>query len=306
MQRGLRSLETQTSTDFEVIFVDDCSTDNTYTFLQDYCSLSKLNTQLLHTEKNSGPGKAREAGVRAARGEYIAFMDSDDWYETDFVEAISEVLRDSFYDMAFFDFYRIYQSGKRKYIPCTLPLSKTSSLHCYAAMAFESLWGLVIRAGLIKKVRMPALYNSEDAALVPLLISLSSEVTCVPRPFYNYLHREQSLSTSRNKRICQGFIEAFDFLLKNMPLEFTAERNFRGIQLVLYGAVFKALDAEANKKEVKGIIAAFEGKVPHWKSNEYISQLPLRKRLFLRLLRMRCFHLLRLYVALQRAFLLLK
>lgn len=300
LQRGLESLEAQTFTNFEVIFVDDCSTDGTYSFLQDYCRHGKIDARVMSMEKNSGPGRAREVGVSAARGAYVAFMDSDDWFEIGFLETVAEVLNNIHYDIIFFDFYRNYKSGKRKHIRCTHPLSKKSSLHEYVAMAFESLWALVIKAELIKKVRMPALYNSEDAAVVPLLVSLSDEVNYIPAPLYNYLHRERSLSTSKNKCVCKGFIEAFDFLHQNMAARFALEKDFRGIHLVLYGAVFKALDAGVDKDVVKNIIVSFERKVPMWENNKYLSFLPLRKRLFLSLVKMRCFHLLRFYVVLQR------
>ena len=66
MQRCLASLEKQIFADFEVIFIDDCSTDNTYDFLRTFCEQTKLNTHLIRMEKNGGPGKAREAGVFAA------------------------------------------------------------------------------------------------------------------------------------------------------------------------------------------------------------------------------------------------
>lgn len=101
MQRCLASLEKQIFADFEVIFIDDCSTDNTYDFLRTFCEQTKLNTHLIRMEKNGGPGKAREAGVLAAKGAYVTFMDSDDWYEKCFLENIYQKLSTDDYDMIF-------------------------------------------------------------------------------------------------------------------------------------------------------------------------------------------------------------
>ena len=86
MERGLRSLEEQSFSDFEVIFVDDCSTDDTYSRLITYQQSSTMNISVFRNEKNSGPGEARNNGIKRAQGEYLAFLDSDDWYEKDFLQ----------------------------------------------------------------------------------------------------------------------------------------------------------------------------------------------------------------------------
>ncbi len=306
MQRGLASLERQPFTDFEVIFVDDCSTDATYAFLQDFCRRTNLDARLACTEKNSGPGKAREVGISISTGKYIAFMDSDDWYDDRFLQEIYRSLQTDNYDVLFFDFYRNYKSGKKRHIKCTAHLGGISSMNEYVAMAFDSLCALIVKSDVVKKIKMPFLYNSEDAAVVPLLVALSRKVTYVPTPFYNYLYREQSLSTSQDKRVYRGFIDAFEFIHENIPVEFQQEKEYRGIHLVLYGAVFKAIDAGVAKREIKDIVCAFEKTVPLWHTNKYMKFLPLRKRLFLQMVKRRCFFFLSLYVAMQRFLLRLK
>lgn len=86
MERGLHFLEKQTFIDFEVIFVDDCSTDDTYCQLEKYQQQSILSIRIIRNIKNSGPGESRNYGIKMAKGDYIAFLDSDDWYEVDFLE----------------------------------------------------------------------------------------------------------------------------------------------------------------------------------------------------------------------------
>ena len=76
--------------------------------------------------------------------------------------------------------------------------------------------------------------------------------------------------------------------------------------MVLYGAVFKAIDAGVNEKAVKDIKCSFERKIPQLYENKYIKLLPLRKRCFLYLLRKRRFYMLHLYVTMLRLLLNLK
>lgn len=78
----LNSVKRQIFNDYEIIIIDDGSTDNSVNIVKNFVEGNKdLNIHLLQ-QKNSGPSKARNKGVNCARGKYIAFLDSDDeWYE---------------------------------------------------------------------------------------------------------------------------------------------------------------------------------------------------------------------------------
>ena len=85
--RTIDALENQTYEDFEIVFVDDCSTDGTHDFLKEYGGKEhKFAVQVGRTKQNSGPALARNLGISMAKGKYIAFCDSDDWYDNDFIE----------------------------------------------------------------------------------------------------------------------------------------------------------------------------------------------------------------------------
>ena len=102
MSRCIESLQRQTCQDFEVIFVDDYSTDDTCLFLQNFIDSNSILASLINAPYNGGPGKARELGVKEAKGKYVAFLDSDDWYRDDFVEAIKKRMESDMLDLLFF------------------------------------------------------------------------------------------------------------------------------------------------------------------------------------------------------------
>ena len=87
IQRGLNSLRNQTLRDIEIILVDDCSDESTLTEAKAAAS-EETRIRVLKTEVNSGPGIARNIGIDKAVGEYLAFMDADDFLAPDFLERL--------------------------------------------------------------------------------------------------------------------------------------------------------------------------------------------------------------------------
>lgn len=80
------SILAQTFTDFELILVDDGSPDNCGEICDEY-EENDSRIRVIHKE-NGGPSSARNAGLNIAKGDYIGFVDSDDWIETDMYEML--------------------------------------------------------------------------------------------------------------------------------------------------------------------------------------------------------------------------
>jgi len=86
--RALSSLIAQTYKNIEILAIDDGSTDATPEILKDYAS-RHARVKIISLPENSGVGTARNAGLSAAKGEYIMFLDSDDWHNPDMVEKMA-------------------------------------------------------------------------------------------------------------------------------------------------------------------------------------------------------------------------
>ena len=105
MNRFFDSLENQTFKDFEVLIIDDCSTDDSYEKLLEYKKNSKLNLKIFKNQKNTGPGLARNIGIDEASGEYLTFMDNDDWVDLTLLEEINKISLLNQYDCIIYDYY---------------------------------------------------------------------------------------------------------------------------------------------------------------------------------------------------------
>ena len=92
IKQCLDSIKFQTFKDFEVICVDDCSTDNSAKIVEEYVQKDS-RFKLIRHEQNKGVSAARNTALDAATGEYIIFVDSDDWVDTKFFEAINRAYK---------------------------------------------------------------------------------------------------------------------------------------------------------------------------------------------------------------------
>lgn len=87
LQECLNSICNQTLKDIEIICINDCSTDNSLTILQEYASRD-MRIKIIDFNENKGAAAARNAGIDAAYGDYIGFVDSDDFIDLDFYEKL--------------------------------------------------------------------------------------------------------------------------------------------------------------------------------------------------------------------------
>ena len=87
LRECLDSIINQTLKEIEIICIDDCSSDNSYSILEEYSNIDN-RVKIFRNKINIGPGPSRNIGIRASQGEYISFIDSDDFISTDYLEIL--------------------------------------------------------------------------------------------------------------------------------------------------------------------------------------------------------------------------
>ena len=99
LDKCIKSLENQTLKDLEFIFVDDCSKDNSLKMIEDFAK-NDSRVQILRNKNNLGAGASRNNGINIALGEYLAFMDSDDYVDYDFYDKLYHIAIENDKDIA--------------------------------------------------------------------------------------------------------------------------------------------------------------------------------------------------------------
>ena len=212
IRRCLDSLLAQTMTDFELIVVDDGSTDGTPAILDEYAAADS-RIRVIH-KPNGGVASARQAGMDAAAGEYTIHADADDWVEPEMLQEMLASARTNEVDMVFCDFYIVHPGNVVEY-RSQKPKS-LNPLSVMGEMMFDlhgSLCNKLIRKSLLDKygIRFVEGMNmAEDQYLILRLLSHGCSVSYIPKAYYHY---DQ---TQNDGSLCNRGVLAADWL---RPLE---------------------------------------------------------------------------------------
>ena len=276
----LQSLEKQKIKLNEIIIVDDCSTDESYEYVQEYIRNSSLPVSLYRNEVNCGPGKSRANGVAYVHSRYVTFCDSDDWYEEDFTYQLSKVLNsDEDLDLVIIGNYFCSETGEKRNNTETGVLCGKAKMEIMARCQM-SLCRLVTKTSTIEKVDFPGLYHAEDGVVATQIIALSKKMSIIDIPLYNYLVRAGSASTKPSPDTFREFESAYNIIAEKLASQYPKEIEFIGVKYICYGAVLNAFKCDLSNKEITDMVERFELKNPNWYKNQYCKSLSRAKRVY--------------------------
>ena len=196
----LDSIMAQSFSDFEVIVVDDHGTDNSIDFIHKYVAEKNAahKFRFLQTEVNSGPGMARNVGIKAAQGEYVAFVDSDDAIGIDFCKELYEAAVLFKADLAYCNALKISDTGQTELCNPSLDSGNfTDEKKKYFLTHFVSMfWTFVYKRQLLMdhSIEFPSERSAEDTCFQTCAILAASTIAFVNKPMYRYFVRGGSLS----------------------------------------------------------------------------------------------------------------
>lgn len=203
----LDSVLNQTLQDIEVICVDDGSTDASPGILRQYADADRRVRVVM--QANAGPGAARNNGMERAVGEYIIFLDSDDWFEPDFLEKMVDRIGETGADMVICRSVS-FDTATGKELPSswmlnTAELGDEFAAEDVAQRVFQIThgwpWDKLYRRSFVERegFRFPDLRNSQDMVFVFPSILRAEKIALVERALIH--HRFNRSSSVSNRRI---------------------------------------------------------------------------------------------------------
>lgn len=215
LYKCIDSILAQTLTDFELILIDDGSPDNCGRICDEY---SKRDSRVIVIHKeNGGLASARNAGLDIAQGDYIGFVDSDDWIESDMYELLYNLCTENDCDISnissiiyFKD--RIQKNGSYPLVVHSRPEAMKAML--MGELYDEVVWTKLIKRTLLEDIRFPEGIVYEDTAFTYKVIHKSKKVCSIGAPKYHYIKREESIMDQAKKSIRIDAVLIYDEMFK--------------------------------------------------------------------------------------------
>ncbi len=203
LRRCLKSIQYQTFPDFEVLLIDDDSPDKSAAIAKEFCRRDP-RFRYFHKE-NGGLSDARNYGIDRAKGEYIAFIDSDDHVHRDFLKTLYEACRDNNADMAYCKFmYSYFNTGLKCPRPSKARTGVMSRDDALIALITDSMfqsyaWNKLYRTSLFREngIRYPYMFF-EDIATSSKLLHKSNKLSVSAKHLYYYEKRFGSIVGTMN------------------------------------------------------------------------------------------------------------
>lgn len=196
LRQCLDSIVNQTYTHLEIILVDDGSPDNCPQICDEYAAKDK-RIVVIHKE-NGGLSDARNTGLDICKGEYISFVDSDDWVETNYIEKLLLTLTNMQADMAISNHRQeltngtfVYRSSQKE--ECLDKLEALNILVTKPPIQFVLAWGKLYKKELFFNLRFPKGKINEDQWTSYILFFLSKKIACTNAVLYHYIKRDDSI-----------------------------------------------------------------------------------------------------------------
>jgi len=187
------SILAQTLTDFELILVNDGSPDNCGEICDMYAKQDS-RVKVIHKE-NGGQASARNMALDIAIGDYIGFVDSDDWIEPDMYELLYNMCIQYKCDIANCTSTTHYKDKtfiNESYSLTIHNRSQAMKTMLEGKLYDEVVWTKLIKRDLIEDLRFPEGVMYEDTAFTYKVINKSNRVCCIGAPKYHYIKRENS------------------------------------------------------------------------------------------------------------------
>lgn len=259
IETAIKSIENQSWKNWELLLVDDGSPDRCGEIGREWAQKDK-RIRVVYHETNKGISAARNTGIRESKGEYIAFLDADDYAETDYIEKMINIAQRSNVSLVCCNHIIARGRTKRPRFKVSEQEFKLEEETAYSGILYHgipdvSVWGKLIRRDLFSTFQYPEGKLYEDTYCIAELIHAAGGLVFFSRPLYQYRVHDGSISHGRFDPGQMDFIDAVDHMTDEINRYFP-EKFYEGIirrKLHAYLSVRRLLtyDKGVHKREKK-------------------------------------------------------
>lgn len=266
LNKCLTSLVNQTYKNFEIIIINDGSTDNSLAICNKYSK--KYDNIKVYDHKNAGVAHARNVGIEKATGDYLLFVDSDDYVDEKLLENLNEFLKKNDCDIVCFDMYKVVNNDNIYY-------------HTSNSLVEDNIKRYIIGdSGPCNKLIKKKLFNDlkfmekiyyEDLATMPILALYTNKIDFLEKPLYYYVQRDNSIMHQKvfSEKLLDIF-KALDNVYDVYNGNYKDEIEYLYITHLLRSASMRFLEYDDTKNYLNKINEIIRTRFPNWKKNKYL------------------------------------
>lgn len=224
LERCINSLLSQTYRNLEIILVDDGSTDKSGMICDRYTEIDK-RIKVVH-KGNGGLSDARNLGICISTGNFLSFVDSDDWIEKEMIETMYNKIVENEADIAICRRFRAYQGGAKQIeVFKTYPKTdffdrKTGLKYLMSFCGYDmSVCDKLFKKSCLENIEFPYGKTCEDSYTTYKIFSQSDKVVYINKGLYNYFYRENSITRNSvvNETVIEATYEQMKFIRDKFP-----------------------------------------------------------------------------------------
>ena len=290
----LDSLVNQTLDDVEIIVVNDGSLDESQKIIDKYIKKypQKIKSVI---KKNGGQGSARNFGLKYATGEYIAYVDSDDWVELDMFEKMYNNAQKNNSDIVVCGNKVISMDNSVLKIEPAIYFDDVKLNILFGKMA---VWNKIYKREIISKKNIEFRHKVwyEDIDFTTKLIFNNYKISFIDEPLYNYLLRPGSTMNNSNIDRNLELLNAFDEIKKFYDKDYKSiysEVEFLAIYHIYIATIVRVINAHVDcrhrKEIINKLIYYMKTNFKSFKSNKYLRYLDRNKKLIYKLINLKLY-----------------
>ena len=203
LDKCLTNILESTFKDFELIILNDGTKDNSEDIINKY--IEKYKEKIIYIKKeNTGLSDTRNVGLTHAKGEYITFVDSDDYIEKNMYEEMFKKIETFPYDIVACDVKLVYEDSNVEQIVSSgynNDMQDKEEIKRTMTVQYPTVWNKIYKSSLINDIRFSKGVWYEDVEFMLKIYPRVSSIGVVKKPLYNYLQRKNSITYTYNEQL---------------------------------------------------------------------------------------------------------
>ena len=269
------SIVNQTYDNIEILVINDGTPDNSIKLIKENYHDKRIK---IYNRKNGGQASARNFAIKKATGDYLLFIDGDDFIDKNMVKSMYNEMQSKKVNLVICDYYKYYSDNNKLHIN-NIPFYDDKNDKCSVICMPGPVCKLFKREIFLKyNIEFLEKKCFEDNAIMPFACAVSGKFAYLKKPYYYYVQREgSSLNKQKYDQKWEDIFDSLEYLYNHFVKydildRYYTELEYIYIEYLLHAANLRFIDYKEGIKNIKKVATIMKEKFPKWQKNKYYKQ----------------------------------